>query len=94
MSNTSKKPRESMLITADMPTDYIATNGYEYVLKSKYQSLKEQAEKLLEALESYSKLENFGKTVWENDERDGRCWYEELELLNCARVIMQEHTLP
>ena len=59
MSNEKQKPIESMLVTADMPTDYIATNGYEYVLKSKYQSLEQQAEKLLEALE---KIKNRGCT--------------------------------
>lgn len=45
MNDTSKKPPLE-LFTADMPTDYIATNGDEYVLKSKYQSLQAEIEHL------------------------------------------------
>ncbi len=39
-----KKPRDLVACTADMPTDYIATNGYEYILKSKYEELARKLE--------------------------------------------------
>ena len=42
---------------------------------------------MAEALEFYSKIENLGKTVWENDvSRDGRCWLEDFDTYEIAEI--------
>lgn len=96
MTDISKKPRETMIVTGDMPTDYIATNGYEYVLKSKYQSLKEQADKLEKALEFYAFSdcrEKYGQLYVEapSAENKGKTTFARVSVSFEARKALQEY---
>lgn len=45
-----------------------------------------------EALEFYSKIENLGKTVWEDDSRDGKCWLEDFDNYEIQEIYSENST--
>lgn len=45
-----------------------------------------------EALKFYADLENFGKVVWENDERDKRCWTEPFDSYEIIEIYAEYDT--
>ena len=86
------KELKRLIQNLDDEADFELVQVVNQFIHQKNQQLTQALNLATIALNFYRDLKIFGKTVWEDETQDGKCWYEEFDSSEIGEIYHQSST--